>query len=239
MSQKESAGTLLRSDAAASEALVRDLFEPTVRIGIAPVRDELADLSAAERALVEGAVRTRKNEFATGRRLAHRLLAELGVAAGPILRDADRVPIWPEGIVGSISHSRTLAVAALARAAHGSGIGIDIEPDVAVRDGVERVVCTPFEQTWLDSAPSITPSDPDPRSDRARWVKLFFSAKESVYKAFFPRIRVFWGFHEVELEIDPVAGRFDASLPASADRQRITGRFARKDGVIVSGVLVD
>ena len=58
-----------------------------------------------------------------------------------------------------------------------------------------------------------------------------------MYKAFYPRVRVFWGFHDVTLELDESAGRFGAILPASAGRARAEGRFVRGHGTIVSGVL--
>ena len=61
------------------------------------------------------AVDKRQREFATGRRLAHGLLTELGVGGGPLLPGRDRAPIWPDGVVGTISHSRAWCVVAAAR----------------------------------------------------------------------------------------------------------------------------
>lgn len=212
------------------ESFLAPLFEGSVARAIAPVEDAVAELAAEEAALVVRAVESRRREFSTGRRLARRLLAERGIVPGPILRDDDRVPIWPERIAGSISHSREFAVVAVCDAASCFGVGVDVEPDEPVKAGVERLVCTAGERGWLDGFDSD-------ESDRGRRVKLFFSAKEAVYKAFYPRVRVFWGFHDVTLELDERAGRFLARLPPSAGRNQAEGRFIRGHGMIVSGVL--
>ncbi len=203
----------------------------SVRYGIAPIEAGLDALFEEERALVEKAVPTRQREFASGRRLARRLLGELGLPSGPILRDGDRVPCWPAAAIGSISHSRSLAVVAVARREAVAGIGVDVEPDEEVAPGIERIVCTAEESRWLDRCGG---------SDelRARRVKLVFGAKEAVYKAFYPRIRVFWGFHDVTLEIDEEAGRIEARLPASADRPRAEGAFVRAHEALVSAFVV-
>ena len=212
------------------EELLRPLFDSTIARAIAPIEDAVAELSEVERGLIARAVESRRREFSTGRRLARRLLAERGIAPGPILRDDDRVPIWPASITGSISHCRDYAVVALCGADSCFGVGIDIEPDEAVKPGVERIVCTATERRWLDG------EDGDDEA-RGRRVKLIFSAKEAVYKAFYPRVRVFWGFHDVALELDERRGCFVAALPTSAGRAHVEGRFVRGHGTIVSGVL--
>ncbi|MEZ4281077.1 MAG: 4'-phosphopantetheinyl transferase superfamily protein [Myxococcota bacterium] len=212
------------------DSFLSPLFDAAVARAIAPVEDAMGELPPEEAALVARAVESRRREFSTGRRLARRLIADRGIGPGPILRDDDRVPIWPAGIAGSISHSRAFAVVAVCDAASCFGVGIDVEPDEPVKDGIERHVCTPAEREWLDGI------DAD-EAGRGRRVKLVFSAKEAVYKAFYPRVRVFWGFHDVMLELDEEGGRFRASLPASAGRRHVEGRFVRGHGTIVSGVL--
>lgn len=212
------------------EALLEPLFDPTVARAIEPVADAVAELAADERELIARAVESRRREFSTGRRLARRLLVERGIAPGSILRDADRVPIWPVGVTGSISHCREHAVVAVCDANACFGVGVDIEPDEPVKPGIERIVCTAAERSWLDG-------EEGGEEARGRRVKLVFSAKEATYKAFYPRVRVFWNFHDVTLELDERSGVFVATLPPSAGRSTIEGRFVRGHGTIVSGVL--
>lgn len=212
----------------AMQVLVEDLFDPGVAALASSLRFGPEDLHPEERALVERAVASRRREFSTGRVLARRLLARLGAPDGPILRSEDRVPIWPAGWGGSISHCTGLCVVAVAPLARQRGLGIDVEPDEPVSDGIERVVCRGGEHAWIDAAPDA--------SARARRVKLVFSVKEATYKAFYPELRTFWSFQDVEVEIDEAGGRFLARLPEGPDVRAIEGRVLRRRGWILSSV---
>ena len=208
-------------------ALLRGLFGSEVHIDASSFCAGATGLSAAEQALVAGAVQKREREFATGRLLARRLLAELGYVDFELLRDSDRVPIWPENVVGSISHKEDLCIVAVASARDRAGLGLDVEPDQPVKPGLERLVCRPRERDWVESAAA---------SEQGRRCRAVFSAKEAVYKAFFPRLRRFWGFHDVEVEFELDDDRFRAQLPASADRSEVDGRILRRNGWILSAV---
>jgi 4'-phosphopantetheinyl transferase EntD len=73
-----------------------------------------ARLFPEEAMQLDGAVDSRLREFATGRSCARQALAGLGLAPAPILRGAKREPLWPAGIVGSITHCRGYRAAAVA-----------------------------------------------------------------------------------------------------------------------------
>ena len=208
-------------------ALWHGLFGSEVHVAASGICNGLSGLSQAERALVVGAVPKREREFATGRLLARRLLAELGHVDFSLLRDAERLPLWPANVIGSISHTQNLCIVAAASAHTRMGLGVDVEPDEPVKPGVERMVCRPREREWLESA------DADESGRRCRAI---FSAKEAVYKAFFPRLREFWGFQDVEVEIHFAENCFLAQLPESADRSEIEGRILRRDGWILCAV---
>ena len=94
------------------------------------------------------AVPTRKLHYAAGRHCAQSAMAQLGIAADDSLsRDANNVPVWPTGIVGSISHTDDVAWAAVARADGMLGIGVDVERmmDPARAARLERLICGPSE----------------------------------------------------------------------------------------------
>lgn len=209
--------------------LLGGLFPDFVCAAEAPFFATIDDLLPPERKLIERAVDGRQREFATGRVLSRTLLAELGHARFALLRDADRVPIWPDSVCGSITHTAEHCVVALASSQQVLGIGLDIEPDEPTTPGIDRRVCGSAELVWLDAA--------EDSAERGRRCRLVFSAKEAVYKAFFPRIRKFWGFHDVAIEFDLAASRFEARLPAGAGRNKIEGRFARRAGFILTAVL--
>ena len=94
-----------------------------------------------ESAAVARAVAVRRLEFARGRGCAREALAALGVAAGPIPVGPEREPVWPSGVVGSITHCEGFVAAVVARAADLRAIGLDVETAAPVGEDVgARVV---------------------------------------------------------------------------------------------------
>jgi 4'-phosphopantetheinyl transferase EntD len=76
------------------------------------------------------------------------------------------------------------------------------------------------------------------------WDRVLFSAKESVYKAWFPLMRCWLGFEEACVSIDPADGTFTARLlvdgPVLGGRRLdvFTGSWLVRDGLIVTAVCV-
>src|SRR5262245_35993885 len=60
------------------------------------------------------AVITRREEFLTARTCARQALMQLGFPMLPIRRGKKREPIWPAGVVGSITHCQGYRAAAVA-----------------------------------------------------------------------------------------------------------------------------
>ena len=179
-------------------------------------------LYPAEAACIEKAVAKRRSEFATGRRCARRALAALGIENFPLLPDADRVPLWPEGIVGSISHAAGYVAVAVTRREVFAGLGVDVERADRLKPDLVARICRPDEILRLEGLPS---------AEKADWYKLVFSAKESVYKAYYPLARTFLGFQDVDIVIDAQAGSFTATLvrpdaPDAAGTRDFRGRYA-------------
>lgn len=160
-----------------------------------------------ERALVARAVERRRREFAQGRDCAHRVLAELGWVDFPVLSGPDREPLWPPGVVGSITHSEGYVAAAVARVADlGSirGLGIDAEVRAPLGPEVSRLVLTENEQRRLGGAAD------------SLMATTLFSAKEAVYKCWFPLTGRWLDYRDAEIDLDPATGRFEVRLLASA-----------------------
>src|SRR5579859_6821488 len=158
-----------------------------------------------EAALVAGAVEKRRREFAAGRACARRALRALGLTTVPILSGGSREPVWPAGVVGAITHSAGLCAAAVGRQSEYAGIGIDLERHQAISEGVEEMVCTPAERAWARER----------AADGVHWPLVIFSAKESVYKAWYPIVRQWLGFEDAELDLDPERGLFGVCLEPS------------------------
>lgn len=171
---------------------VDGLFDPRVVVlGAAVSEAATASLRPAEEALVATAMPKRRHEFATARALAHLALARLGARADAILNDAERAPIWPEGVRGSITHCNTRALVAVCPAEVGS-VGIDVEHRAELKRDLWESVFLPGEIEALARLP-------DER--RGRTALAFFSAKEALYKAQFPISRTYMGFRALAVEL--------------------------------------
>jgi 4'-phosphopantetheinyl transferase EntD len=193
--------------------------------------DELdnAPLYPEEAPAVARAVAKRRAEYAAGRACARAAIAALGGEPGPIPRDAERgAPVWPAGVVGSITHTDGYRAAAVARTGDILTLGIDAEPHGPLPEGVlDVILATPAERAAL--------ADLTARHPAIHWDRLLFSAKETVYKAWYPYHRRMLGFNEAELlfgrDPDPEPGPqpTDESNPRSAAEPK-PGPAARSNG---------
>ncbi len=131
----------------------------------------------------------RQKSFLLGRKAALLALIKIGVAA-PVLRGSSDEPIWPDGVIGSIAHSREFAICVVTKSDSFRGIGIDLEcSDNNFNLNIAKRICTASEIENL-------PNDEIERADR---LLKIFSAKEAYYKAVFPTLKKFLGFRDVEL----------------------------------------
>lgn len=197
---------------------------PPVVVAEAGEDDWSAVPLAAEFVLVAAATEKRRRDFAAGRACARRALAALGVPPLPILAGAARQPLWPAGVVGSITHCRDFCAAAVAPAAFVTALGIDAELHAALEPAVAELVCTPDERRWIESS---APAG-------VHWEAVIFSAKESLYKAWFPGQHTQLDPLDVTVSIDPEQESFAGELvapavddPSAASAMRaLRGRFA-------------
>ncbi len=190
-----------------------------------------AVLFPQEAALITRAVDKRRREFTTGRACARTALGRLGVPAQPILTGERGAPRWPSGIVGSITHCDGYRAAAVARARDAATIGLDAEPDAALPGGVLDLVSLPAERARLAALAATAPG--------VCWDRLLFSAKESVYKAWFPLTRRWLGFEEADVTIG-TDGTFTARLlTATAPAPGVfAGRWLAASGLLLTAVTV-
>jgi 4'-phosphopantetheinyl transferase EntD len=173
-----------------------DAVLPAQAIGVeAEPADWDAALHPEEEPMVARAVARRRREVAAGRACARRALGLLGAEAAALPADPDRVPRWPAGVVGSITHTHGYCAAAAAWQRDLRGLGIDAERAIgSSRAEVMRLVTTPIEAAWLESL-----GEPE----RAIGSALVFSIKEALFKCQFPLTREMLEFHDVELAALP------------------------------------
>ena len=148
-------------------------------------------LLAAEAACLGRSVPERQQEFAAGRLCARRALEELGVMDHPIVAQADRQPVWPAGIVGSITHTMGLCAAVVGRRSQFAGLGVDSEVVRRMTAELRPRICGPDELAWIDSLPL---------AQHAIASALVFAAKEAFYKCQSPMTSQWLGFHDLKIE---------------------------------------
>ena len=178
--------------------LPRHISAAAHRIGrIEDLRDEAERLEITLPASLERAIDKRRREYLAGRISARRALSDLlgtAFAEGDVAADDDDVPLWPGGVVGSISHGAGFGFAAVASARHCRGLGVDVERVVSAGQASRlgpRVLTDRELELRCDESGGLT---------REEMFTLAFSAKESAYKALFPVHRRVLGFSDVELE---------------------------------------
>lgn len=220
--------------ASAHVTAYRDLLPADVVVVAAGNDASAGALYPVEEDTIRGAIEKRRHEYALGRTCARTALRHLGIAEQAIPTGSSREPVWPDGVVGSITHCAGLVAAAVARADRYLGIGLDAEPATRVLEQpLTRHICTPAEAERLPTLglPAGLES------------MLVFSAKETVHKAIAPSSRVWLGFHDVEIDFDPAHSAYSARLIRApherlAPLSRLVGRYAVSDGFVLTAAVI-
>ncbi len=211
--------------------LAQVLFRNTVAVVHADPRAPMPPLRASERAATTYMTSARAREFAAGRAAARRAMRALGQIERPVPRGTDRAPIWPSGLTGAITHTRTDCLAAVTDDPSLAGLGLDLEPATPLDPELLSEICTPAELGWLDT---VVPSR------RAYLAKLVFCAKEAVFKAQYPISQQMLDFHDVTVSLDPGGRNFDAQvhprLRGFGTPVTIPGRVAIGSGNLIAAV---
>ena len=180
-----------------------------------------SELFIEEKAQAVDAVRSRRREFATVRFCARQALGQLGYPPVPILSGRRREPIWPDGIVGSMTHCDGYRAAAVASKADMAAVGIDAEINEPLPVEVAELIMSENEAQAIRYLVSSEPY--------VAWDRLLFSIKESIFKTWFPLTESWLDFTqcEVSIEASTFAGHLRIPAPAfnGIDLSCIRGRW--------------
>ncbi len=206
------------------------LFGKDVAVAVTDPREQSDPLWPEEAAQMTRAHPRRLTECAAGRSAARQAMVQLGLPSAAIPMGADRAPIWPEAVTGSISHSGSLCIAVLAKRRHLRAIGVDLEENTPLdRDLIDNI-CTPTERARIAG------------SKATHLAKLIFCAKEATYKAQYALTGVLLGFDQLEVTLDLERHRFNARFLTPAGSfalgDTLPGRFALVAGHLVTGVAI-
>ncbi|NUR63823.1 MAG: 4'-phosphopantetheinyl transferase superfamily protein [Catenulispora sp.] len=210
-------------------------------VAVAETFDDPSDavLFPEEEAAIARAVEKRRREYITARHCARLAMARLGLPPVAIGTGGNREPLWPAGVVGSMTHCDGYRAAAVARSVDVPGLGIDAEPHGALPTGVLDTIARPDEVPMLEALAAARP--------QVWWDRLLFSAKESVYKAWYPVAERWLGFEEASLDVEPGEVRDDGSITggytvrihqSGAPLTRMAGRWMVESGFVVTAIVL-
>jgi len=142
----------------------------------------------------------RKLEFVLGRICAQEALGKMFKTMGGQLNEKlnigvnfDRSPSWPQGIVGSITHSLEGVLACTAKTDDYLSLGLDVESVLRCNSlkRIKKRVLTGFEEDLYKSKASFL--------NENEFVALVFSAKESLFKCLYPLSKTYFYFEHAEM----------------------------------------
>jgi 4'-phosphopantetheinyl transferase EntD len=227
---------LIETNPAKLAAGLRGLFPPGARVAEMREPGDPSALLPEEMGHLGASVEKRRREFAAGRLCSRRLLAEFGFTDFPVRAADDRQPIWPDAVVGSITHTAGFCAAVVAWKAALSAVGIDAEIAGSVRHDLWRGICTASETAWLRSLP---------HPEQTAAATLIFSAKEAFYKCQYPLTREYLSFHDAT--VTAAWGAEHGTFTIQANRAiafaahaalPLQGRFLFHEEFVTTGIAV-
>ena len=150
----------------------------------------------------------RKTEFLMGRDCAERALKKLdGCKSYSVGVKKDRSPVWPPGVIGSITHNKNWVLSCVASNKRMKGLGVDIESTLRIKalKNIESKILVEEEKALgLSLKKEISPQD---------FLSLVFSSKEALFKCLYPICQTFFYFKDAEIiRIDTVGKEFTFRL---------------------------
>jgi 4'-phosphopantetheinyl transferase EntD len=216
------------------KTLIHSLFPTEVVTEEAHPTPHRGTLYPEEEAYLRNALPKRRREFTAGRLCVRRALIQFGIEHFPLRVGNNREPVWPHGIVGSISHTEGYCGVAVARKCRIETLGLDVECTSRLSRDCWEQICTRSELAWIDSLPP---------NRKQKNVALLFSAKECLFKCQYPISGTWLDFHDVVITINSDVGEFYAMVPVKVVRsfQRGTyfaGKYLFRRGYVLTGMSV-
>lgn len=204
-------------DGEAFLAALRSIAPDGAGIGWA---DPRAEYQVMPKEALRSASPARLREFAAGRAAARSALEGIGVPAQAILRGADRAPIWPMGVTGSITHTASACLAIAMPDGKCRGIGIDLEEDSPLPRDLWDTILLPDEQVGLTGGQA----------------KVVFCAKEAAYKAQYSVNQTLFGFDGMKIDQfgEQFTATFTRSISPFAKGHTLRGRTVQVLGHILT-----
>lgn len=197
--------------------------------------DVEGELLGSEVSAMSGAVPSRIAEFKLGRNSARRALGLLGAPQVAIPVANSRAPVWPDNVVGSITHCDGYCAAAVGSALKYKSIGIDASLNQPLPTEIlDQVISA--EERHHQAQLAVELSQPGPPAVDS----LIFSIKEAVFKTWSPVTGLWLGFEDAQVTVDHKGSTFTAELnhELSFFPDLLQGRFTYNNSFIVAAIFL-
>ncbi|MBQ0833829.1 4'-phosphopantetheinyl transferase [Marinobacter sp.] len=193
-------------------AIFESLVPSHVACALASISHGSTSPYAAENMAMRKAVAKRRCEFFAGRKAARQALGKLGIEPLSIPMGVQRDPLWPNGIVGAITHTQYHAVAIVASANHFKGVGLDLEKNGRISEALATEIEAEAGDLNSDTKDRLT-------SQGICAHTLRYSAKESGFKAYFPAYKHFLAYRDVSCTVDLTTNSFTLRADEALETQ--------------------
>jgi 4'-phosphopantetheinyl transferase EntD len=184
---------------------------------------------------LKAAAEKRRIEFILGRYCAFKACEELGYDLKDLERGTTREPLWPDEVIGSISHTNGIVMALVGLTVDTKAVGIDIEGVIEPNrfNTIERMVLTDHDKNFLEENFYNSPK-------LAEIYSIIFSAKEALFKLLYPTCKCYFDFREADIQsIDLVTGEINIKVISKREEMKTVlnsykGHFSLVDNRVIS-----
>lgn len=187
-------------------------------------------LHPVEETYIAHAVDKRRREFKAGRLLAKEILNELGIHNFPLKISAQRLPLWPKGICGCISHTYGYCGVAVGKSNGFLSIGFDVETLGRIKEKLWPTIFNKEEIDWLKTFDT---------KKQNNFATLLFSAKECFFKMQFPLTKKWLNFHDLCVKVKYNNHTFKITLKVSIkslNKSNLKGKFYFSKAYVLTGM---
>lgn len=211
-------------DQAEMAQALRRIAPDGVRIDVRTISSKwIEQLAPQERDLTAGFVDGRRAEFATGRASLRRAMSDLVSGEFPIMVGERREPILPTGILGSITHTDSIAAAVASNSRDLLGLGVDVEIEERVTADLSEMVLSAPEKNSLKCNRELSP------------LADYFSAKEAAFKAIHGLINRYIDFTDLALTFETESFAVEPLFSSIALQNiAIEGRLIHHDSYVAA-----
>ena len=192
-------------------AALASLFQTAVVVQSCDITDFQSSLGPREREAARSMVQKRIAEFSSGRHCARLAAAQLALTPKQQTQICDiaigssRQPLWPEGVIGSITHDDARAIVVLSVDPTCAGVGIDLQ-SFAERQSMSELHGIIGSKTEVRAAVdqlsrSTAYTDVVQNEGLDTASAVVFSIKEAVFKCFFPIFGIWIDFTDVTIDL--------------------------------------